>query len=76
VAIANELTAHRAFESFVPSEVAGVVNAPHKFRLVCELGRCEGGVSAIMREICAISFECGEEGAMFGGVIEGRDGVG
>jgi hypothetical protein len=37
VAIANELTAHTEFGSFVPWEEAGVVYAPHGFHFVCEL---------------------------------------
>jgi hypothetical protein len=76
VAIANELTAHWAFESFIPCEEAGVVNAPQKFHFLSELSGYEGGVSAMVGEICAISFGCGEEVAMFGGVVEGSDGGG
>jgi hypothetical protein len=37
VAIANKLSAHWAFESFVPREEAGVVNAPHQIHFMCEL---------------------------------------
>jgi hypothetical protein len=76
LAIANELTVHWAFESFVPWEEAGVVKTPHKFHFVCELSGCEGGVSAMECEICAISFGCGEEVAMFGGVVKGGNGGG
>jgi hypothetical protein len=35
------------FESFVPREEAGVVNAPHKFHFVCELSGCEGWVMGV-----------------------------
>jgi hypothetical protein len=70
VDIANELTAHWAFESFVPWGETGVVNAPHNFHVVLELSGCEGGVSAMVVKICAISFGYSEEVTMFGGVVE------
>jgi hypothetical protein len=55
---------------------AGVVSAPHEFHFVYELSGCEGGMSAMAGEICSISFGCGEEVAMFGGVVEGSDSGG
>jgi hypothetical protein len=76
VAIANELAAHRALESFVPWEEAGVVNAPHNFHFLCELCGCEGGMSVVVGEIITISFGCGEEVAMFRVVMEGSDSGG
>jgi hypothetical protein len=65
-----------AFESLVLGEDASVVNASHKFHFMCELSGCEAGVSAMVGEIRFISFGCGEEVAMFGGVAGGSDGGG
>jgi hypothetical protein len=76
VAVANDLSAQWAFESFVPREEAGAVNAPHEFRFVCELSGCERGVSTMVGEICTSSSGCSEEVAMYGGVVEGNDSGG
>jgi hypothetical protein len=76
VAVANELAAYWEFESFVPREEAGVVNAPHKSHFVCELSGCDGCVSTMVGRIFTISFGCGEKVAMFGGVVKGSDGGG
>jgi hypothetical protein len=56
VAVANEVIAHWAFESVVPWEEVGVVNAPHKFYFVYKLSGCKGEVSAMVGETFAISF--------------------
>jgi hypothetical protein len=74
VAIANELAAHWAFESFVPWEEADSVNAPHKFHFVYELSGCDGWGSTMVGKICTISFGYGEEIAMFRGVMKGSNG--
>jgi hypothetical protein len=70
------LPAHSVFESFVPREEAGGVNTPHEFHVVCELIGCDEWVSTMVGQICTISFGCGEEVAMFGGVVKGGDGEG
>jgi hypothetical protein len=49
---------------------------PHKFHFICELCGCEGGMSATEGEISAITFGCGEDVAMFGGMVKGSDGGG
>jgi hypothetical protein len=56
LAVANKLAAHWVFESFVPREEAGVVNAPHKFHFVCALSGCEGWVSTRVGKVCSISM--------------------
>jgi hypothetical protein len=71
VAVTNELTAHGEFESFVLWEEAGALEVPLKFYFVCELCEGVGGVSAMVGDICSIALSCGEEVAMFGGVVEG-----
>jgi hypothetical protein len=85
VAVANELAAHWAFESFVPREEAGVVDTPHKFHYVCELSRCDfiyhgrhqkKLVSTVVNKIFSISFGYGEEFAMLFGVVKGSYGGG
>jgi hypothetical protein len=70
------MSAHTALESFVPWEEVGVVNAPHTFHFVCKLSGRERGVSAMVCEMCFISFTRGEEVAVSGVVAEGNDGGG
>jgi chromosomal replication initiation ATPase DnaA len=44
VAITSELSAHWAFENFVPGEEARVVNAPHKSIFCMNIVNLRGGV--------------------------------
>jgi hypothetical protein len=74
VVIATERTANWPYESLVLGVKACVVDIPHKFHFVCELGGCEELMSAIVDEFCAISFGRGEEVAMFGSVVVGSNG--
>jgi hypothetical protein len=65
-----------AFESLVPMEEAGAVNAPHEFHFVCELSGYEEWVSTMVGKICFISFGYCEEVAMSSGVVRGSYCVG
>jgi hypothetical protein len=76
VAIAKKLTTHRAFESFVPMEKAGVVNAPHRFHFVYALFRCKGGMTAVVGEICSMALGSCEKVSIFSGVVAEKDGGG
>jgi hypothetical protein len=53
-----------------------VLQTPHINSIVCELSRCEGGVSTMVGKICSVSFGSGEKVAVFGSVAVGSDGGG